>query len=110
MGNMPPAGRGEPGCPREKTGLASGSGELVTADGLPRGGPDRVPLVWAFIHRTSQSFIGGRVLGAGVTAMSRTDKVPALVEHKFQERRQTANWLGWGGRAGGMQGSVYSDV
>ena len=46
---MPTVGRGEPGCPREKMGLASGSGQLVTADGLPRSGPDRVPLVWAFI-------------------------------------------------------------
>ena len=83
MGNMPTAGRGEPGCPKEKLGLASGSGELVTADGLRRSGLDRVPLVWAFIHSTSQSFFGGRVLGAGITALSRTDKVPALVEHTF---------------------------
>ena len=54
MGSVPAAVRGEPGHPTEKT-PASRAGEPVTADGLPRGGPDGVPLVWAFIQPVSHS-------------------------------------------------------
>lgn len=72
---------------QRKLGQTSGSGEPVTADGLPRVIQTVVPLVWAlinsFLHSTSQSFTQECVLGAGDTAMSRKDKVPALMECKF---------------------------
>lgn len=87
---MPAAVRTEPDQPTEKTGPTSGSGELVTTTGLPRGGPDGVPLVWTFSHSVNQSVIPSRKCSRD-TAVSRTDALldlPSWSVHFSKEDRQ----------------------